>query len=403
MGDFYQNGVVTTLHNLRNRPTGALEKELVEFSTKRPMSLILPALFTELQGKAMPKIVEELSKVPYLNEIIIGLDGANQEEFEYAKEYLSRLPQRVRVIWNDGPKMQELQRTLTEEGLSPGNGGKGRNVWYIFGYAIASGRSEAVALHDCDIVTYSRDMLARLLYPVANPNLTYRFNKGYYFRANENKLHGRVTRLLITPLLRSFKKMMGNLEFVEFLDSFRYPLAGEFSMRSDVMKTIRIPDDWGLEVGILSEVLRNNAPNRICQTDIADKYDHKHQPLSADDPSRGLARMSLEICLTIFRKLAADGKIFTAETFRSLKSTYYRIATDFVEQYFSDALINGMEVDRHEEEKTVELFTSSIINAGAEFLNNPKQRSNIPTWKRVSSAIPGFLNDFYEVVEEDNK
>lgn len=48
-------------------------------------------------------------------------------------------------------------------------------------------------------------------------------------------------------------------------------------MRVDVAKTIRIPSNWGLEVGILSEVLRNNALNRICQTDIADRYDHKHQ------------------------------------------------------------------------------------------------------------------------------
>ena len=49
MADFYQNGVVTTLHNLASRSTEALEAELLRFSQKRPMALILPSLFSELE------------------------------------------------------------------------------------------------------------------------------------------------------------------------------------------------------------------------------------------------------------------------------------------------------------------------------------------------------------------
>ena len=30
-----------------------------------------------------------------------------------------------------------------------------------------------IAVHDCDIVSYSRELLARLCYPTANPNLGY--------------------------------------------------------------------------------------------------------------------------------------------------------------------------------------------------------------------------------------
>jgi glucosyl-3-phosphoglycerate synthase len=208
---------------------------------------------------------------------------------------------------------------------------------------------------------------------------------------------------MITPLLRTLKKFFGSMEYLEYLDSFRYPLAGEFSMRVDVVKTIRIPSDWGLEVGILSEVHRNNSTNRICQVEIADRYDHKHQPLSEDDPRGGLSKMSFDIAMAIFIKLAQNGIIFSRGMFRSIRSTYFRIALDFVEQYYSDARINGLYLDRHKEELTVDLFAHNIYRAGEEFLNNPDHAAFIPSWKRVSSAIPDYLEQYYEAVEEDNQ
>jgi len=402
MGDFYQNGLITTLQNLRYSNTNELEQKLVRYSKKRPMSLIIPTLYSELDGPALPNIIDELEKVEYLSEIIIGLDRANDQQFKRAKEYFARLPQRHRVIWNDGPGMRNLDRMLVEMELAPDSLGKGRNAWYCFGYFNASAIGEAVALHDADIVTYERDMLARLFYPVADPNFNYKFCKGYYYRGNDTTLNGRVARLLVTPLLRTLKKFFGNDTFLEYLDSFRYPLAGEFSMRADVTKTIRIPSDWGLEIGILSEVQRNNATNRICQVEIADRYDHKHQPLSAEDPTRGLSKMSIDISRAVFGKLAANGKVFSKGLFRSIKATYYRIALDFVEQYHSVAVMNGLTLDRHMEERVCDLFAQNIYRAGEQFLENPMITPFIPTWKRINSAIPDFQEKFYEVVESDN-
>jgi len=365
------------------------------------MALVLPCLYSELKGPALEKIIEELSKVKYLNEIVIGLDRANREEFEHAKKFFSRLPQPHRVLWNDGPRLQQLDKNLKDKGIAPKELGKGRNAWFCFGYLISKATADAIAIHDCDIVTYNRHMLARLLYPVANPSLHYRFCKGYYYRASDNKLNGRVTRLLITPLLRSLKKMYGHDNFLDYLDSFRYPLAGEFSMRADVVKTIRIPSDWGLEIGILSEVHKNNSPNRICQVEIADRYDHKHQKLSADDKNAGLSKMSIDISRAIFTKLASEGIIFSRGSFRSLKSCYYRIAVDMIEQYYSDAQLNGMDLDRHREEATVDLFARNIYYAGERFLDHPLQSPFIPSWKRVLSAFPDFSEQFIDAVERD--
>ncbi|MFA7556127.1 MAG: glycosyl transferase [Spongiibacteraceae bacterium] len=401
MGDFYQNGLITTLHNIAKRPLEDMEAELNSFKVARPMGLVLPSLYSELEADALENIVTELTQVPYLNQIVIGLDRANLNEYNHAIEYFSRLPQHHRILWNDGPRLMAIDKKLQDLGLAPTEMGKGRNVWYCYGYILATKRVEAIALHDCDIVTYTRELLARLIYPVANPNFNYEFCKGFYPRLARNKMGGRVSRLFITPLLRSLQKVCGHSEFLDYLDSFRYPLAGEFSMRIDVMNDLRIPSDWGLEIGVLSEMKRNYATNRLCQVDIAEVYDHKHQPLSETDVEQGLSKMSIDIGKAIFRKLATNGEIFSTEKFRTLKATYYRVALDFVETYHNDALINGLDYDRHNEEQAVELFAQNVMRAGEYFLENPMDTPFIPSWNRVISAVPDILEQLKMAVEAD--
>jgi glucosyl-3-phosphoglycerate synthase len=403
MADFYQNGIVTTLHNLSRRPLIDIENELRSFSKKRPMSLILPSLFSELEGDALPNIVHHLKEADYLSEIVIGLDRANEAQYRHALKFFKKLPQHHRVLWNEGPRLQKLDAELQALNLAPKELGKGRNVWYCMGYTLASNRSESVALHDCDIVTYDRELLARLIYPVANPRFNYEFCKGFYARVADGKINGRVSRLLVTPLLRALKKVYGEIEYLQFMDSFRYPLAGEFSFRKDVLNDIRIPSDWGLEIGVLSEMHRNYANNRLCQVDIADAYDHKHQDLSIENDQGGLSKMSIDISKALFRKLATQGKTFNTETFRSIKATYFRIALDFIETYHNDALMNGLSLDIHQEEQAVELFAHNIMKAGEAFLDAPMETPFIPSWNRVISAIPDILERLHNAVELDNE
>lgn len=402
MTDFFQNGSVTTLHNFSNRSFEEIEKELIRFSRQRPMSLLLPSLFSELEGRALPKILDELAQVPYLTEIVIGLDRADEQQYRYALQYFKRLPQHHRVLWNDGPRLQALDAKLKSQGLAPQELGKGRNVWYCLGYILSSGHAESIALHDCDIVTYNRQMLARLIYPVANPNFNYEFCKGYYSRVSEGRINGRVCRLLVTPLIRTLKKVLGTNDYLDYMDSFRYALAGEFSFRRDVINDLRIPSDWGLEIGVLSEMHRNYAHNRLCQVDIADNYDHKHQDISFQDDQSGLSKMSIDIAKSLFRKLATQGVVFSNATFRSIKATYFRIALDFVETYRNDALINGLNHDIHREEQAVELFASNLVKAGQTFLDNPMETPFIPSWNRVISAFPSFLEELNQAVEKDH-
>ena len=401
MADFKQNGSVATLHNLKTHSPENLERELANFAHQRKITLILPSLYSELEAPALAGILDELEKVDYINHIVIGLDRADEKQFAHAREYFSRLPQKHSILWNDGPRLRAVHEKLKKANLAPEEPGKGRNVWYCIGYTLACADSDVVALHDCDITTYRKEMLARLVYPVVNPNFSYQFCKGYYPRIADGKLNGRVTRLLVTPLLKALQKTFGHSDYVEYLQGFRYPLAGEFAMRTSILPGMRIPSDWGLEIGTLSEAWRNLGRHAVCQVDIADSYDHKHQPLSEDDAARGLSRMSTDIAKALFRKLATEGKVLSNEHFRTLKATYYRIALDLIEMYYNDAVMNGLTLDRHKEEKAVELFAANIVEAGTTFLENPMETPFIPNWSRVQSAFPDAMREIRNAVEAD--
>jgi glucosyl-3-phosphoglycerate synthase len=296
----------------------------------------------------------------------------------------------------------EVYETFSRNGFNVGERGKGRSAWIAYGYILAREISQVIALHDCDIVTYNRELLARLCYPVVNINLDFAFCKGYYSRVS-SKMHGRVTRLFLTPLVRSLQLLIGYHKFLDFLDNFRYPLSGEFCMISELARVNRIPWDWGLEVGSLAEVYRNYSPRRICQVDIAANYDHKHQTLSEDDETKGLMRMTIDISKSIFRTLASEGVVFSDGFFKSLLAAYLRQAEDAIMKYEADAAINGLEFDRHEEAMAVEAFIRSLSMATEMFQENPMATPLIPNWNRVTSAIPGIFEILKTAVDLDNK
>ena len=403
MGDFSQNGIISSLHDFGTKSTKDIEKDLLKFSKERKMELILPSLYSELEGDALPKIVNEISKINYISHVIIGLDKANRKQADKAHRFFKKLKTPFSILWNDGPRLKKLHNELRKKNLAPNEHGKGRNVWYCLGMCIARDNARSVALHDCDIKTYDRRLLAKLFYPVVNPLFNFEFCKGYYPRIAKGRMNGRVARLLVFPLITALEKTIGKSDYLEFMKSFKYPLAGEFSFRRNVLPELRISSDWGIEVGVLSEMQRNFSPNNICQVDLADTYDHKHQDLSANNDKKGLSRMSTDIIKTLIRKLATQGNSFSLETFRSLKATYYRSALDLIDTYRSDAEMNGLKFDSHNEEKAVELFALNIMKAGESFFKNPMDTPFIPTWSRVKSAIPDFLERLKYAVDEDNK
>ena len=402
MADFYQTGLLATFHRLGALHQERLESDLAEFNKHRPLALVLPMTPKELGSPALDGILDVVKKLGYLNEIVVTLGRTEDPaHFRQVRELLKPLPQPHKIVWASGPRFLELYRRLEENDLSAGEDGKGRSAWTAYGYILAREASKVIALHDCDIVNYSREMLARLFYPVASPHIDYAFCKGYYARVTD-RMHGRVTRLFVTPLIRSLIKLFGYLPFLVYLDSFRYALAGEFSMVVELARINRIPGDWGLEVETLAEVYRNYSLRRICQAEICDTYEHKHQPLSAEDPRTGLMKMAVDIAKSIFRNLAVESIILSESALRTLVVNYQRTAKDAVKSYSDDAAFNGLTFDYHLETIIVEAFTKAIQIAGKDTMEDPLYSPLIPSWNRVSSAIPDFLDRLRAAVDEDN-
>ncbi|MDA8240750.1 MAG: glycosyl transferase [Nitrospiraceae bacterium] len=402
MSDFYQTGAVATFHKLGRVGIEKIEAELTWYSQDRPIALVLPSLYSELEGEALKGIVRELKEVAYVGEAVVALGPATYAEFRRVKEFFSVLPQKTSIVWNSGPRLSEIYTEIESAGLPIGEPGKGRSVWMAYGYVLSKREFRVIALHDCDILTYSRDMLARLCYPVTNPSLDYDFCKGFYSRVTD-RLHGRVTRLLVAPLIRSLQKIMGYHPLLIFFDSFRYPLAGEFSMDVDIARINKIPGDWGLEVGILAEVYRNTSLRRVCQVDVAENYEHKHQTLSPEDATKGLHKMCVDISKSIFRTLVSEGITFSEGIFKTLVATYVRTAQDMLKRYEDDAAINGLFFDRHEESLAVDTFTSGIKIAAEMIMDDPLGVPLIASWDRITSAIPDIHVKIRKSVEEDNR
>ena len=402
MADFYQTGLLATFHRLGGLKLERLEGDLKKFNRHRPIALVLPTTPKELGSPALGGILDNLKDVPYLNEVVVTLGRTDDPaHFAQTRELFSVLPQRHKVIWASGPRFLELYKLLEENDLPAGADGKGRSAWTAYGYILARDESKIIGLHDCDIVNHSREMVARLFYPVASPRIDYAFCKGYYARVTD-RMHGRVTRLFVTPLVRSLIKLFGHLPFLVYLDSFRYALAGEFSMVAELARVNRIPSDWGLEVETLAEVYRNYSMRRVCQAEICETYEHKHQPLSAEDPRSGLMKMAIDIAKSVFRNLAVESIILSESALRTLVINYQRTAKDAVKRYRDDADFNGLVFDYHLETIIVEAFTGAVQIAGQEFMENPLYSPLIPSWNRVISAIPDFLERLNEAVEADN-
>ncbi|MEM6794177.1 MAG: glycosyl transferase [Acidobacteriota bacterium] len=390
MSDFYQHGSgIGTLPRLCPDWTRAVEQPLRQAAPRLPkVALVLPALFSEFRTPAMPRILRALEDADYIHRVILSLDRAEPAEYRHARDRLASLPMKTSILWHDGPGLAAAREHLAAGGLRMPGPGKGRGVWFSLGLALGDPEVDVVAVHDCDIVNYSREMLARLLMPLLRPSFGYRFSKGYYSRFDDRLLYGRVTRLFFMPMISALVEVLGPSGLLTFLGAFRYPLSGEFAADRSLVRRLRVAPHWGLETSMLADLHQLLQHDEICQVELAENYRHKHQPNGGSDGSSGLSRMCREIAVSLFAALERDGMRLGGAFLNSLCASYRKHARSRLRPYRATAMINGMSYDQSREERTIDSFAHSLERAWE--LPRESGRAALPSWGALEARFPDF-------------
>ena len=395
----YKQELITTIHDLGGN-LEFLEDRLTQLAQESPTAVLIPALYEELERPALTKIRDFLGHCAFVKTVIVCLYAETMEQYAKAVQFFELLPQTTLVIWENGNRVTRLLENLRERNLDLlGFKGKGRAVW--LGLGVASLEAEAIALHDADIITYDRSYPLKLLFPLLEKEFGIAFNKAYYARlgSESRRLHGRVVRLFVTPLLTALTELFGYQNYLRYLNAYRYPLSGEFALTSDLALNIRIPANWGLEIGLLAEVYRNVAHKRIAQIDLG-VFDHKHQVIG-NSSEEGLRKMCRDILRSVLRTLTeTEQVVITMEHIHALRVKFRREAQDYTRQYFVDARFNNLEYDRHQEEVTTELFEQAILEAGEQYFLNPAG-AQIPDWTRALAVMPDFREQLRDAALTD--
>jgi len=378
------------------------------------MALLLPCLYRDVKtAQALKGICSQIARVRYLRQVVVALGGAESPtQLREAMEVFSEVETprtKLRIVWVQGPRIQQILREMQSLEIYTGVPGKGQSVWLALGYLLASQESDLIALHDCDILTYDRVFLGRLLEPIADPNSDFEFCKGYYARVStsERTFKGRVTRLFVVPLVDALAELFrdqGRAELERFFlyhKSFKYPLAGEVSILARVARGINIACDWGLEVSTLSEVYHRVAPRKIAQIDLAPNYEHNQQELSAHDPESGLRKMVVDIGKFFLGYIRSHGVPLSDSFLDMLGHLYYERALVFIKRYSDDARVNSLNYDRHKEEIMARHFQDFLWEA-AERCRKEPGIALVPSWNRVLYSFPKAYERIFRAVEEDN-
>lgn len=381
---------IANIHNFYS-DFDELSNKLLALKEKVPSGLIIPVFGSDIKNPSLHKIISEINQCTYLSKVFVAL-SATPEDHEEALKCCSSFKVPCEVIWCNKPEVLVVFEELKAKGLDvTQQWGKGKDVWIAMG--IASLELSAFAVHDADIISYNKLLPTKMLYPIIEPKLDFFCSKGYYARINPDtrKLYGRIHRLFINPVLEILQEKLHYSKFLTYLQSFSYPLAGEIALYSDLATHLRVPSDWGLELGLLSEIYRNASYGRICQVDLG-FYDHRHKEFQQN----GLLKTAEDSLITLLRTLTETENVDISESFlTSLLVAYRRLAQDKIRQYHADATCNRLVFDRHEEEANMDALCSVIMSGGKKYLENPV-RAQLPDWLRAMAAMPNIREKLRE-------
>ncbi len=319
-------------------------------------AVVVPMTARDHATLAAERVMETLAALAPAR-VVVPL-RAGEESVAAVVDWLRGFDLALEVLWCTAPPVESL---LAEAGLD-GPAGKGRDVWLGLGRALDR---DFVVLHDADARSYDRSIVPRLAAPLTGG---FDVTKGYYARVENDRLYGRLERLFYRPLMRALAETVDD-PVVDYLGSFRYALAGEFAMTSDVCRGLRAQRGWGLEVGTLGEAYRLAGVAGTAQVDLG-VHEHDHRAVGG---AEGLGTMCEEVSDACFRTLADAG---VEPDPAALRSAFRDAGRRLVEQYAADAAFNDLDYDPVAEREQVDTYAAAIGPPG------PDDR--LPAWAAAS-------------------
>jgi len=335
---------VTTLHDFGGAvPDAPLDRATV----------VVPLTGRDHASLAAERVLSTLGEVDP-ESVLVAL-RADAAQVADVHEWVGSLPVDADLLWCNAPAVESR---LAERGLG-GPGGKGRDVWLALG--VAAERSEFVVAHDADATTYGPEQVPRLAFPLAHG---YSFVKGYYARVENNRLYGRLCRLFYEPVVAALDETHDD-PLVDYLGAVRYGLAGEFAATSDLVRRLRPPRGWGLEVATLGDAFTAAGFEGTAQVDLG-VHEHDHRAVSGP---QGLSDMAAEVADALFLALADAG---VDVDYDDLRARYRETARRFVDQYAADAAFNGLDYDPDAERDQVDAYADAV--------RPPASDDRLPSW-----------------------
>ncbi|THE64928.1 glycosyl transferase family 2 [Salinadaptatus halalkaliphilus] len=334
---------IATLHDLE----GGDAAEAVSAEGTGPMpsldatAVVVPMTDREHESQAAARVLSELETLDP-TAVFVPVRAA-ADRLEPFREWLGSFALPIDILWCNSPSMESL---LADAGLANGFG-KGRDVWLALGPAAAAG--EYVVVHDADARSYEAEHVRRLVAPLA---MGFEFSKGYYARVEGDRLYGRLFRLFYEPLVATLSTAH-DAAILEYLESFRYALAGEFAVTADLARRLRAPRSWGLEVGTLGDAFDHAGFADTAQVDLG-RHVHDHRAVAGES---GLERMSREVAAELLRVCDERG---VEPEYETLQDRYRQTGERLIGQYRADAAFNGLEYDVVAERDQLERYADSI-------------------------------------------
>ena len=271
-------------------------KHLVDLKEKQGLtiSLGLPALNEEKTIGKIIRMVRErfMTQYPLLDEIVVIDSDSTDRTVEIATAL--------------GVPVVKHPEVLTQYGSWVG---KGEALWSSL-YVLSG---DLVAWIDTDIINIHPRFVYGILGPlIIEPRLQY--VKGFFQRPLrvgrklEARGGGRVTELVARPLL--------NLFYPE-LSGLIQPLAGEYAGRRDALEAVPFFAGYGVETGLLIDILKKYGLNAIGQVDLEERV-HRNQSLLE------LSKMAFEIVQVVMLRVGAGHGIeLVNELNKSMKLIRY--------------------------------------------------------------------------------